>query len=187
MRLRLLAAAALMSGRALAQPAPAAPAPAPAAPVGPPGTVAPETGADYRPPPRRAKDIVVTVEGTRSRNNVLALSATAGVAVVLGAVGLYYNLDARSASNDVSAGTPQNVPWTPARQAEYDRAHDSSVKAEVFYGIGGAVLAGAIVALIVTAPQDQTVVIHPRVGVRAVRPIVAPTAGGAFVGGAWRF
>ena len=83
---------------------------------------------------------------------------------------LYYNLDSQSAANAVSANvgvdlmsrvTSSGRVWTPDDQSNYDRAHDSAVKAGIFYGVGGAVLIGAVVTLIVTQPKDETTIIHP--------------------------
>jgi len=126
----------------------------------------------------QGKDIVIHTEGERSQNNLIALGSVAGAGVLFGAVGLYYNLDSRSASGDLTQLASAHVPWTPQLQAKYDQAHDSSIKAGVFYGIGGAVILGAIVGAIVTAPKDETTVIHPH---------VTATAGGAVVGGTWSF
>ena len=122
------------------------------------------------------KDIIVTTPGERSAKNIAILASVAGAGVLLGGIGLYYNLDSKSASDDVSAHRPVEIPWTPARQATYDRAHDSAVKAEVFYGLGGALLLGAVVGLIVTVPKSETTVIHPHL---AVGP------DGASIGGSW--
>jgi hypothetical protein len=124
------------------------------------------------------KDIVVTSTAERSPKNVAILASIAGAAVVFGGLGVYFTLDSKSASDDVSAHRPMSVPWTADRQATYDRAHDSAVKAEIFYGVGGALLIGAVVGLIVTQPETETTVIHPHV---AVGP------GGAVLGGSWSF
>src|SRR5438445_547331 len=118
MRLAWLAAALVPSG-ALAQPAPTEPAGGPPGTTAPAPAPAPDTGADYRPPPRGGKDIVITVEGERSRNNAIAIWGVAGAGALLGAVGLYYNLDARSSANKVSTVDAAHVPWTPALQADY--------------------------------------------------------------------
>lgn len=137
-----------------------------------------DAGADYTLPIRRGKDIVITTPGERSRNNIIAIASVAGAGALLAGIGVYYNLDAKSAADSVSTSGPVGVPWTPARQATYDQAHDSSVKAGVFYGIGGAALVGAAIALIVTTPKSETTIIHPH---------VAPTPGGAMLGGTWSF
>jgi hypothetical protein len=183
MRLAWLAAV-LVPSAALAQPADPAPSPPPAG--GPPGTTVPTLrpepdSSDFAKPRAAGKDIVITVPGERSHHNILVLSSIAGAGALLGAVGLYFNLDARSAANDVNADQAQHVPWTPALQSKYDQAHDSSVKAGVFYGLGGAVVIGAIVGLIITTPKDTTTVIHPHTA------LIAPTPGGAVVGTAWSF
>jgi hypothetical protein len=128
--------------------------------------------------PFHHKDIVVTSTGERSSKNIAILASIAGAAALIGGLGVYYNLDSKSAADEVSAHRPMSVPWTTDRQATYDRAHDSAVKAEIFYGVGGALLIGAVVGLIVTQPKTETTVIHPHV---AVGP------GGAVLGGSWSF
>jgi hypothetical protein len=135
--------------------------------------------------PTQPRDIVIETPGKRSRTTDLVLAGVAGAAVVVGALGLYWNLDARSAADTLTAVLPTGLPWTAADQRLYERAHDSSVNAGVCYGIGGALLVGAVVGLIVTTPASEKSVIHPRL-VRAV-PAVAPTAGGLVAGGMWRF
>jgi hypothetical protein len=128
--------------------------------------------------PFHHKDIVVTSTPDRSAKNVAILASIAGAAVVFGGLGVYENLDSKSAADDISAHRPMSVPWTPDRQATYDRAHDSAVKAEVFYGVGGALLIGAVVGLIITQPKSETTVIHPHVAVGA---------NGAVLGESWSF
>lgn len=124
------------------------------------------------------RDIVVTTPGERTTKNIAILASIAGAGVLLGGAGLYYNLDSQSAADEVSAHRPMSVPWTDARQATYDRAHDSGVKAGIFYGVGGAMLLGAAIAFIVTEPKETTTVIHPHIE-------VGP--GGATLGGTWSF
>jgi hypothetical protein len=135
----------------------------------------------------RGKDIVITTQPERSRQNIIWLASVAGAGALLGGIGVVYNLDARSASNDVTAVEQAHVPWTPALQSRYDQAHDSSTKAEIFYGIGGALIVGAIVGLIVTTPKSETTVIHPHGSPTATLPTLTPTAGGAVLGGTWSF
>ncbi|HET9991863.1 MAG TPA: hypothetical protein VFQ65_25210 [Kofleriaceae bacterium] len=191
MRLAWIALALLVPARAFAdEPAPAPPeppaapaeartaapppAPPPAAPV-----ADPDSAADYRPQPMK-KDIVIKVYEDRDTNNVLMLGGIAGLGAVLGAVGVYYNLDSRDAAKAVSPKMPTNQPWTATQQADYDRAHSSGVKAGIFYGLGGAALLASAVLFIVTAPSEQATVIHPHYA-------IAPTQGGAFVARAWSF
>ncbi len=137
---------------------------------------------DFRVRPH--KDIVITVTGDRDLRNIGLVAGITGAGLLLSAVGVYYNLDSKSAAEAVSAKHPTNLPWTPDEQATYDRAHSSGVKAGVFYGIGSAVLIGAIVTYIVTAPKTETTVIHPHY---SAVPTIAPAQGGAVLGGAWRF
>jgi hypothetical protein len=166
--------------------APAGPAPLPVSEptVTPPGVVpahAPADMTDSRPQPMK-QDIVVTTERDRDGKNIAQLASIAGAGVVLAGVGVYYNLDSRDAAEAVSPRMATGAAWTAARQADYDRAHDSGVKAGIFYGLGGAALITATVMFIVTAPGSETTVIHPH-----YTPMVAPTQGGAVLGGAWSF
>jgi|HubBroStandDraft_6_1064221.scaffolds.fasta_scaffold169310_3 hypothetical protein len=126
--------------------------------------------------------IVVTTPGERSAQNIQLVAGIAGIGLVLTGLGVFYHLDSRSTSNTVSASGPTDQPWTDADQAQYDHAHSLAVEAGVFYGLGGAVLVGALVMWLVTAPDEQRVVIQPR-----VMPTVTPAPGGALLGGAWRF
>ena len=128
--------------------------------------------------PIRHEDIVVTTPGERSTKNIAILASIAGAGALLGGVGVYFNLDSRSAADSVSAHSPTSTPWTPQRQASFDQAHDSGVKAEIFYGLGGALVIGAVVGMIVTVPKSETTVIHPHI---TVQP------GGATLGGSWSF
>jgi hypothetical protein len=139
---------------------------------------------DYVPPPA-AKPYTVEIPGERSRSNVLKLAGVAGAGVLFGALGVYYNLDSRDASNRVSADSFTAKPWTPAQQADIDRAHDSKIKAGVFYGVGGALIIGAAIAFIITEPKSQIVEIRPHAP--KATPTVAPTSGGAILGEMWTF
>ncbi|MEO8845523.1 MAG: hypothetical protein ABI591_04990 [Kofleriaceae bacterium] len=157
--------------------APALP-PAPAPPIQP-----PSAAPDYRPQPMK-QPIVITVDNDRDAKNIGMIAGIAGAGVILGAIGVYYNLDSRDAANAVSPHMATNEPWTSVQQADYDRAHNSAVKAGIFYGIGGAALISAVVVLIVTAPGSEQTVIHAHY---AALPTIAPAPGGAVLGGAWSF
>lgn len=163
------------------EPVPTASAPAPEEPPVMPPSETPSNEM-LRPTPRRpVVDIVVKSRPDRSRNTVIGLAAGAGASAILGGIGLYYHLDSRDASNQLSAHKPTGEVWSADKQDAFDRAHGSSVTAGVFYGIGGAVLIGTIIALVVTEPKEETTIIHPHTA------LVAPTHGGAIVGGMWSF
>lgn len=125
---------------------------------------------------------MITTQRDRDGQNVALLASIAGAGALLAGVGVYYNLDSRDAAAAVSPTMATGAAWTAARQADYDRAHDSGVKAGIFYGLGGAALITATVMFIATAPGTETTVIHPH-----STPTVAPTPGGAVLGGAWSF
>jgi hypothetical protein len=129
---------------------------------------------------RRGKDIVVEVPGERSLTTKLAIGGVAAAAVLAGAIGLHYNLDARSAADEVSASLFTGKAWTTKQAALDARASRSSTRAGIGYGVGGALLIGAIVAFIVTDPKTEKSVIR-------TSPAITPLQGGALLGGAWSF
>jgi hypothetical protein len=183
MRLAWIVLGLLAARPAFADEPPPPPAPPPVVDIAPPSTapVNPDAAADYRPQPMK-KDIVVSVERDRDAKNIAIFAALVGGGALLGAVGVYYHLDSRDASNAVSPSAPTNEPWLAAQQAEYDRANSSALKAGILYGVGGAALIGSVIYLIVTEPGTETTVIHPH-----YTPTVAPAPGGAVLGGAWSF
>lgn len=129
--------------------------------------------------------ITIVTPGERTTENKLLVGGlVAGAAVVTG-LGLYFHLDGKSASDEVSSDVFGGEEWTADDAALFDQAESSRTKAIVAYSVGGALLIGAIVALIVTEPPSETTVLRPR-AVRAV-PTVAPAAGGAVLGGMWSF
>lgn len=135
---------------------------------------------------RAGQDIVVRFHQDRSRGNVIGLAASAGAAVLLGGAGLFFHLDSRDATSAVAADRFTGLTWSDARQAEVDRAERSATVAGILYGAAGALALATAVAYIVTEPPLETRVIHPHVN-RRPTAVLAPSPGGAVVGGAWRF
>lgn len=129
-----------------------------------------------------SRDIVIETPGERSTENKLMLAGLVTAAGIAGGLGLYWHLDSQSASDDVSAILFIGEAWTPDDAALLERADRSRSRAIVAYGVGGALLIGAAIALIVTEPPSETTVIRPR-----ATPTVSPTDGGAVLGGWWSF
>jgi hypothetical protein len=140
-----------------------------------------------RPGVRRGRDIVVRYTPNRSAQNITLVASIAGAAVLFGAVGLYFHFDANAESKEVSAKTFTGRAWTADRQEAYDNAERSSTIAGVMYGIGGALLLTTAVVFIVTEPERKEIVITPHSGTPKPTAMVAPTRGGAIVGGTWRW
>ena len=142
-------------------------------------------------PAPRGKDVIIVSYPDRSRKNITVLLSLAGSGLVMGALGLYFHLDSRSATDDIDADSTRGVPWSAAHQDTYERAERSATIAGVFYGLGGALVLASAVTYIVTEPKAETMVIQPHgTGHAALprrTPIVAPTRGGAVIGGAWSF
>lgn len=129
------------------------------------------------------KPITIVAPGERTTNNKLVLGGIAGAGLVAGAVGFYFHLDSRSASDEVGTDVFTGTAWTPAHQDLVDRAASSRTAAIAMYSLGSACLIGAVVYWIVTDPPDETIVIRPR----TAQPTIAPTPGGAVLGGTWSF
>jgi hypothetical protein len=166
-------------------PAPAEPPPAAPADTAPPGDPAYNPDVRNFPAPK-GKDVVIVAYPERSKSNMILLGGLAATGAIMGAVGLYFHLDARSASDEVAAHNFTGQAWTADKQETYDRAHSSSTTAGVFYGIGAGLLLAAAITFIVTEPKPETMVIHPHSD-PTPSALVAPIKGGAIVGGAWRF
>ena len=188
------------TGRAAAAaPQPAAPQPEPSTqtPLPPPQPEAPKADPAYGDKPDagggistfngvRGHDYFVKSYPDRTQKNVVTLAVGAGASVLIGGVGLYFHLDSRDSANQVSAHKFTGEPWSEDRQALYDDAHSSAVKAGVFYGIGGALLLGTAIAYMVTEPKQETMLIHPHSDPKPTA-LLAPTRGGALIGGTWSF
>ena len=125
-------------------------------------------------------DFVVETPEERSTTNIAVIAGIAGAGALVGGLGVYFHLDSRSESNKVSAGVPTSRPWLPADQAAVDQASSDRTKAVIFYSLGGALIIGAVVALIVTDPGTTRTVIHPHTA-------IAPTPGGAIAMHEWSF
>lgn len=138
----------------------------------------PAVRADDEPRP-----ITIIAPGERTTNNKLILGGIAGAGVLAGAVGLYFHLDARSTGDEVATDVFTGTAWSAAKQDLVDDANRSRTAAIAFYGVGSAFLIGAVVYWIATDPPDETIVIRPR----AARATIAPTPGGAVIGGTWSF
>ncbi len=131
-----------------------------------------------------ANEIVIETPGERSGQDKVIVGSLAGAGAIVAGIGLWFHLDSRSASSEISAHKYTGRAWTADEAAAADRADSSRRGAMVGYTVGGALLVGAIVALIVTDPGSETTVIKPR---RAAAPVFAPTHGGALLGGTWSF
>jgi hypothetical protein len=129
------------------------------------------------------KPITIIAPGERSTNNKLVLAGIAGAGLIAGAVGFYFHLDSRTASDEVGTDVFTGNAWSPEHQALVDRAESSRTAAIAMYSIGSAFLIGTVVYWIATDPPDETIVIRPR----SAQPTVAPIPGGAVVGGTWSF
>jgi hypothetical protein len=126
--------------------------------------------------------IVITTPGERAPTNIATVASLAGVGLLAGGLGVYFHLDGRDASDQVSAGIYTGKAWSQKQVDLVDKAHDDRTRAIVGYSIGGAALIGAIVYYIMTDPPSETTVIQPHSA-----PAVMPTQGGALLGGTWSF
>ena len=125
-------------------------------------------------------DIVVEIPGERSTTNIIVLGGVTGAAAIAGIIGVYFHLDSRTISNDLSSSKATGKAWTPDDVKKESQASDDRTRAAVAYSIGGALLVGAAVAFIVTEPTSEHRIITPHTAVQ-------PTQGGALVSHWWSF
>jgi len=139
---------------------------------------------DYFARPVPNSTIKVRVSRSRTPPQRLAIWGLLGGGVLAGAAGVWFHLDSRDAAGELSVNDARPIgTWTPDRQDTYDRADRSGAKAILFYGLGGACLAGAFVVAALTHPGADAVDVRPA----HARATFGTVPGGAVVGGAWRW
>lgn len=132
------------------------------------------------------------VDKSRTKKQKIVIASLLGGTALFGGIGLLFHLDSRSASDEVGAvGTHTGLTYTPDLDDTRDRAYSSRTFAIVGYGIGGAFAIATVVALIMTQPGSERYTVgqeeEKKVPPVVSRVTVAPTDGGAFVGGTWSF
>jgi hypothetical protein len=133
-------------------------------------------------PATKPREIEVEVPGERSQNNKILLASIGAAGVIASALGVYWHLDSRDASKDVSADYFTGEAWTEDKIDIVDRAERSKTRATIAYSIGGALIVGAIATWILTAPESETTII------RTGGVVVTPTHdGGGIVTRMWSF
>lgn len=125
----------------------------------------------------------------RTRKQHILLASLFGGAVAFGGLGLYFHLDSRDASDEISlvGGEPSRT-YDRSVDKTRDRALRSRVLAIVGYSVSGAFLVATIVAMAMTQPGEEIVTIDQEKAPKNTVPVsVIPIRGGAMVGKAWRF
>jgi hypothetical protein len=136
-------------------------------------------GTDYFAHSGESSSVKVRTPKARTPGQRALIWGLVGVGAISLGVGVYFNLDSHSAATEVSAQHDTIIGvWNDDRQATYDRARSSGVKAIVGYSVAGACALGALVATILTRPGEQVTEMRPRT-------ILAPTKGGAVVSHVW--
>ena len=163
-------------------PAPPEPAPAPAPEAAPAPARAPAPAPIVQPRGLPTREIKIEVPGERSRENKMIVGGIAAAGVIASALGVYWHLDSRDASKQVSADYFTGKAWNDDRVDLVDRAERSKTRATIMYSIGGALIIGAIAAWIYTEPKSETQII--RTGGVALTPT---EDGGGLVSRMWSF
>jgi hypothetical protein len=141
-----------------------------------PGTSA--AGGDYFAAQPKTDEVKITTARSRTPRQRLLIGGLLGGAVASAGIGLYFHLDGRSASEEVTALNPTHEVWTRERQDRYDHAKSARVGAIIGYTGGGLLLAAAAVVFYLTDPGTEVREVGVRV-VPAKRPPPAPPSGGA--------
>jgi hypothetical protein len=142
----------------------------------------PVAGFADQPRGMKPREIQVEIPGERSKNNKILVASLGAAGVIASALGVYWHLDSRDASKEVSADYFTGEAWTDEKVDLVDRADRSKTRATIAYSLGGALIVGAIATWILTAPESQTTII--RTGGVAVTPT---HDGGGMVTGMWSF
>lgn len=132
------------------------------------------------------KQLVFKEEGKRTKTQNITLLSLAGAAVLAGAVGSFYLLDARSQSDEVSAsGLHTLLAWSPELEATRKDALRSNRIGTVSMGISGGFAAATIIAYIITQPDKE--VGYQDWQTRNRLPSITPADGGLVIGQGWAF
>jgi hypothetical protein len=129
-----------------------------------------------------------TVDRERNSRQKVLIASLFGGSILLGGVGLLFHIDSRNKSDDVSTDAGRHTGRIYTEELEDIRrsAIHSRNFAIASYALSGGLLVGTFIAYLLTDPGQETVRVRPEPARRA-RLMLAPTEGGALVGGAWRF
>ncbi|MBA3500012.1 MAG: hypothetical protein M4D80_33980 [Myxococcota bacterium] len=130
----------------------------------------------------KPREIEVEIPGERSQNNKILIASIGAAGVIATALGVYWHLDSRDASKEVTADYFTGEAWSDEKVGLVDRAERSKSRATIAYSLGGALVVGAIATWIFTAPKSETAVI--RTGGVAITPT---HDGGGMVTRMWSF
>ncbi|MCP4449260.1 MAG: hypothetical protein GY811_28600 [Myxococcales bacterium] len=132
------------------------------------------------------KQLTFKEEGERTRTQKITLLSLAGGAVLAGAVGGYFMLDAQTQGEMVSASGMHTLKaWSEDLADTRNDALRSNTIATVSFGVGGAFAAATIVAYMITQPEMK--VGYQDWQSKRSLPSVAPTAGGIVMSQGWSF
>ncbi len=132
------------------------------------------------------KQLTFKEEGKRSRTERITLLALASGAVLAGAVGGLYMLDARSKGEKVSAtGMHTLKAWSQELEDTRLDALRSNKVGKISFGIGGALAATTIIAFMITQP-DKTVGYQDWQTTNTL-PTIVPTTNGVVMSQGWSF
>ncbi len=117
-------------------------------------------------------EISYRVDNPRTTRQRIVLGALFGGAALFGGVGVAFHLDSRSKSNAVTeTGDLSGRTYDQAVNATRRAALRSRTRAIVAYGLGGALAAAGVVALILTEPGSREV----KVGKKQQQSVPPPT------------
>ena len=145
------------------------------------------------------------VDRPRSHRARVVIASLVGGAVLMGGLGVLFTLDSKSKADEVSSKPGNNT--GRVYTAELDDTRRAGLRSRTWavtsFAVGGGLLVGALVAYVVSDPGRETIHVNgtstpvpathgatppPNPGPSArVHLLLAPTRGGALLGGAWSF
>jgi hypothetical protein len=135
-----------------------------------------------------ADNISFRVDKERSIKNKVIVASLGGATALFVGVGVLFNLDSKSKSDEVSTGGAQltGEVWTAKREQIRKDAIRSRNLSIATYSLGGAMAVATAIYYIATDPGDELVTVGT--GSPVTRgPTLTPTDGGAVVGAGWRW
>lgn len=130
------------------------------------------------------------VDRERNTRQRILIASLFGSSVLFAGVGVLFHIDSKNKSDDVStdAGRHSGRVYTE----ELDDARRAGVRSRNLaiagYAVSGGFLIGTLVAYVLTDPGQETVQVGTEAATGSGRTlVVAPTDGGALIGGYWSF
>ncbi|RMH41686.1 MAG: hypothetical protein D6689_10355 [Deltaproteobacteria bacterium] len=135
------------------------------------------------------KPLTYWVEPPRTRGQKIVLASLAGATLAAGGLGLYFHLESKRASDEVSrfSGDHSGLVYTDEVDRRRRDALDNRTRAIAMYATGGVLLVGTVAYFIWTSPDPVERSYADDAEEAGRQTWWTPVPGGAVAGASWTF